>query len=207
MSALQQTSITPEQYLEIEFQADHKSEFFAGQMYAMAGALPAHVLLVSNLVTELNVQLRRRPCSVYSTGLKVRVSETGLFTYPDVIVVCGELDLQGKRKGVLLNPTVIVEVLSNSTELYDRTGKFEHYRRLKSIQSYLLVSQKIMRVELYERKANDQWLLTVCDEEEGALEISSIGCTLANADIYNKVALEPGNALEITRGGLTEMSI
>jgi Uma2 family endonuclease len=98
-------------------------------------------------------------------------------------------------------------VLSNSTELYDRTGKFEHYRRLKSLQSYLLVSQKTLRVELYERQANDQWLLTVCDGEEGALEISSIGCTLANADIYNKVVLEPGNPLEITRGGLTEMSI
>ena len=207
MSALQQTSITPEQYLEIEFQADHKSEYFAGQMYAMAGALPAHVLLVTNLVTELNMQLRRRPCGVYSTDLKVRVSETGLFTYPDVIVVCGELELLGKRKDVLLNPTVLVEVLSDSTELYDRTGKFEHYRRLRSLQSYLLVSQKTMRVELYERQANNQWLLTVSEGEEGTLAISSIGCTLANVDIYNKVALEPGNVLEITRGGLTEAAI
>ncbi len=204
MSALQESSITPEQYLEIEFLADHKSEYFAGQMYAMAGALPAHVLLVTNLVAELGVQLRRRPCGVYSTDLKVHVSETGLFTYPDVIVVCGELELLGKRKDILLNPTVIIEVLSDSTELYDRTSKFEHYRRLKSLQIYLLVSQKAMRIELYERQANDRWLLTVSEGEAGMLEITSIGCTLANADIYSKVALEPGNILEITRGGLTE---
>jgi len=98
-------------------------------------------------------------------------------------------------------------VLSDSTELYDRTGKFEHYRRLKSLQSYLLVSQKVMRVELYERQANDQWLLTVSEGEEGMLAISSISCTLANADIYSKVALEPGNVLEITRGGLTDAAI
>ena len=207
MSAFEKAYITPEQYLEIEFLADHKSEYFAGQMYAMAGALPAHVLLVTNLVVELGGQLRRRPCGVYSTDLKVRVSETGLFTYPDVIVVCGELELLEKRKDVLLNPTVLIEVLSDSTELYDRTGKFEHYRRLKSLQSYLLVSQKAMRVELYERQANEQWLLSVSEGESGALEITSIGCTLTNADIYSKVVLELENVLEITRDGLTEMPI
>jgi len=207
MFALEQTYITPEQYLAIEYNAEFRSEYFAGQMFAMSGTSEPHNVLVTNLVTEINIQFRHKPCRVYSTDMKVRVSETGLFTYPDVIAVCGEPELLNKRKDVLLNPTVLVEVLSDSTELYDRTGKFEHYRHLPSLQDYLLVSQQTMKIEHYVRQSAEQWLLTVAEGPEAVITLDSIGCRLLLADIYEKVALEAANPLQIRSGGLTEKEI
>ena len=119
--------ITPEEYLARERQAEQKSEYFNGEIFAMSGASPRHVLIVTNVVAELRGQLKQRPCTAYSTDLRVKVSATGLYTYPDVVVVCGTPQFDAERKDTLLilNPTLIVEVLSDSTEGYDRGGKFE----------------------------------------------------------------------------------
>ena len=204
MSALEKTFITPEQYLEIEDKAESRSEYFAGQMFAMAGASEPHITLVTNLVVELGLQFRKRPCRVYSTDMKVKVGKTGLFTYPDVVAVCGEAELLNSKNGVLLNPTVIIEVLSDSTELYDRTGKFEHYRRLPSLTDYLMVSQKTACVEQYRRQTDNDWLLTVTEGREQSVEIESIGCRLSLADIYDKINLPQADSLQLRTGGLNE---
>ncbi len=125
--------LTPEEYLAIERKATYKSEYVNGEMFAMSGASPHHVLIVTNVVAELRQQLKQRPCTVYSTDLRVKVRPTGLYTYPDVIVVCGQPQFDDEQQDTLLNPTVIVEVLSESTKDYDRGGKFEHYRGLMSL--------------------------------------------------------------------------
>ena len=128
MASHPKTFFTPEEYLRLEHEADCKSEYFNGRIFAMAGAGPEHVLIVGNVVTQLNLQLRERPCTVYSTDLRVRVSPTGLYTYPDVVVVCEEPSFADEEKDTLLNPTLIVEVLSPTTQDYDRGEKFERYR-------------------------------------------------------------------------------
>src|SRR5947209_1452139 len=112
--------LAPAEYLAIERAAEYKSEFFAGELFAMAGASPAHVLITSNVNRELGTQLRNCPCRVYSSDLRVKVSATGLYTYPDVAVVCGEQQFDDEHRDSLLNPTLVVEVLSPSTEAYDR---------------------------------------------------------------------------------------
>src|SRR5205807_4146795 len=115
--------LTAAEYLEIERAAETKHEFFNGEMVAMAGASPEHVLITANITGALWAQLRRGPCRVYSVDLRVKVNDTGLYTYPDVVVVCGEPQFEAPRRDTLLNPTLIVEVLSSSTEAYDRGDK------------------------------------------------------------------------------------
>jgi Uma2 family endonuclease len=194
MTALAKQRLTPAEYLEIERAADHKSEFFAGEMFAMAGASPPHVLITSNVSGELHAQLKGRPCRVYSSDLRVRVSETGLYTYPDVVVVCGEQQFDDEKGDTLLNPTLIVEVLSPTTEAYDRGDKFDHYRRLPSLREYLLIAQDRQRIERYVRQGEGpDWLLTAVNQ--GAVSIPSVGCELRLADIYDKVELPEATSL------------
>src|ERR1017187_5873973 len=157
MSTLPKTYLTPEQYLEIERKAEFKSEYYQGEMFAMAGARWAHNLILLNLASELRQQLRSRPCSVTSSDMRVRVNAKGLYTYPDVVVVCGEPQFLDERRDTLLNPTLIVEVLSESTEQYDRGRKFEHYRPLESLAEYLLVSSERVSVERYTRQPDGSW--------------------------------------------------
>lgn len=155
--ALQPKSfLTPEEYLVIERKAEYKSEYFNGEMFAMSGVSPSHVLIVSNIVAELRGQLKQKPCNVYSSDLRVRVSPTGLYTYPDVVVVCGQPQLADEQKDTLLNPTLIVEVLSDSTQDYDRGRKFEHYRSLSSFTEYLLIAQDRCHVEHFVRQADNR---------------------------------------------------
>jgi len=183
------TLLTPEQYLEIERQAEYKSEYYRGQMFAMAGARAPHNLLITNLVRELSQQLRKSPCQVYGSDMRGRVSATGLYTYPDVSVVCGEARFADDQLDNLLNPSVIAEVLSPSTEAYDRGRKFEHYRSIDSLAEYLLVSSDRMQVELFARQADGHWLLTAASGPEDAIELRSIDCRLALRDLYEKVEI------------------
>ena len=129
-----QTQYTPEQYLELERKAPYKNEFVNGHIYAMSGASRAHNLITGNTHREVSSQLRGRPCETYVSDMRVKVNTTGLYTYPDVVVVCGEIRFDDAQKDTLLNPTVLIEVLSPSTEAYDRGEKFAHYRRLASLQ-------------------------------------------------------------------------
>jgi len=188
MSAVQQLLYTPQEYLELERKAAYKSEFINGYIYAMAGASRSHNLVATNVSRELSNQFRGRPCEAYSSDMRVQVSATGMYTYPDVVAVCGDPQFLDEHEDALTNPQAIVEVLSPSTESYDRGEKFAHYRRLTSLSDYLLIAQDKVRVEHYVRQGSG-WLLTEYDHLEDVLQLESIGCRLKLADIYDKVPL------------------
>ena len=185
------TFLTPEQYLQIEREAEYKSEYYQGEMFAMAGAGEVHNLLVANLVASLHHQFRSGPCRVYPSVMRVRVRATGLYTYPDVVVVCGERRFLDERRDTLLNPSLLIEVLSPSTEAYDRGRKSEHYRSIESLVEYLLVASDHVHAELYTRQPDGRWLLTSAGRLEDSLDLESVGCRLALADLYEKTDL-PG---------------
>lgn len=179
--------LSPAQYLALERVAEERSEYLDGEMVAMTGGSRNHGLIVGNLVRELGSQLRDRPCEVYPTDLRVQVAQTGLYTYPDVTVVCGEPRFEDEQLDTLLNPTVILEVLSPTTESYDRGRKFEHYRTLGSLVEYLLVSQSQPRIERFLRQGEGAWLFSDAAGLEAVLALPSIGCELALAEVYAKV--------------------
>lgn len=187
MSAQPQPSLTPEQYLEIERAAEFRNEYYSGRMYAMSGGSARHGFIIANCVRELGNQLKMGPCRVASSDLRVRVSPGGLYTYPDVVVVCGEPQYADGRIDTLLNPVLIVEVLSPSTEAYDRGFKFTQYRKLESLQEYVLVSQGEPRVEVFCRQSTGDWLLSDCAGLEATCRLDRVGCALALAEIYDKV--------------------
>ena len=186
MSLRPKPYLSPEDYLALERSAEFKSEYFDGEIFAMTGASESHNLIVINTIRELSIQLKKRPCKVYANDMRVKVSPTGLFTYPDVMVVCGQAQFDDSHLDTLLNPTLIVEVLSDSTEAYDRGRKFEHYRHLDSLVEYVLIAQHRPHVESFRRQLDQQWLLTECNGLDGTLRLQSIDCDLALAEIYAK---------------------
>jgi Uma2 family endonuclease len=180
--------LTPQQYLEIERAAERKSEYHAGRMYLMAGATEAHVLICTNLLGELRVQLREHPCRVYNSEMRVRVEASGLYTYPDVTVACGDAAFEDGRRDILLNPSLIVEILSPSTKSYDRGAKFEFNRKLNSLRGYVLVAQDRLYVEHFCRQgAGEPWFRTELIGPAAVLDLPDTGCKLALAEIYHKV--------------------
>lgn len=189
MSTQAKTLLTPEQYLEIERKAEFRSEYYKGEMFAMAGASDPHNPIVVDIVGELRQQLRKRPCFTYSHDMRICVSAGGLYTYPDVFVVCGRRQFLDDRRDNLLNPSLIVEVLSESTEKYDRGRKFEQYRHIDSLREYLLVGSESIGAELFTRQPDGHWLLTIADRLEDTIEIPSIDCRLTLTDIYEKAQL------------------
>ncbi len=166
MSILAKSLLTPEEYLKIEREAEYKSEYFAGEMFAMAGAAERHSLICMNIYGLLHQQLRQRPCRAYPSEMRVGVSATGLYTYPDVIALCGE---------------------PNSTEAYDRGRKFEQYRSIDSLAEYLKVAPDRVRADLYRRQGDGSWVLSSVGEPSDTVELQSIRCRLLLADIYEKV--------------------
>jgi Uma2 family endonuclease len=187
MSSLAEAYISPEEYLELERQAETKSEYFNGQIFAMSGASEPHNVITVNLTREISTQLRGRPCRMYSNDMRVLVDDTGLYTYPDAVVVCGERILLDGHKDTLLNPSVIIEVLSPSTERYDRGEKFAHYRHLESLTDYLLIAQDRPRVEHFTKLGNQEWVMRVMEELDAIIPILSINCELNMAFIYEDV--------------------
>jgi Uma2 family endonuclease len=167
--------ISPEEYLEAERRAETRSEYFAGQVFALAGASREHNVVVTNLVIDLGTQLKGRPCELYASDMRLRIPATGLYTYPDVTVVCGVPQFEDHHTDTLLNPTVLIEVLSDSTERHDRGRKAEDYRRIVSLVEYLLVDQKEPRIERYRRQAEREWMLTEVIGLEDDVELASIG--------------------------------
>ncbi len=178
---------SPEEYLEMERQAEYKSDYFAGEIFAMSGASENHNLIVSNLVREISLQFKAIPCKVYSNDMRVKVSFTGLYTYPDVVALCADVQFDDNHKDTLLNPTLIVEVLSKSTEAYDRGDKFAHYRKLDSLKEYVLVTQDKYHVELYTRQLDNHWLLSEVNTIEDVISFESINCHLALNEVYDKI--------------------
>ena len=187
MSLRPKPYLSPEDYLALERSAEFKSEYFDGEIFAMVGASESHNLIVINTIRELSIQLKKRPCKVYANDMRVKVSLTGLFAYPDVVVVCGKTHFDDSHLDTLLNPTLIVEVLSDSTEAYDRGRKFEHYRKLESLAEYVLIAQHRPHVESYRQQPEQRWVLTESDGLDGSLRLDAIDCELALAEIYDKV--------------------
>ncbi|HEX2187477.1 MAG TPA: Uma2 family endonuclease [Longimicrobiaceae bacterium] len=179
--------LTPEEYLVRERAAAYKSEYVGGEVRAMTGASRKHNLVTLNVASSLTGQLRGRPCETYVSDMRVKVSRTGSYLYPDVVVACGGPELEDEQADTLLNPTVVFEVLSPSTADYDHNRKWELYRRLPSLQDYLLVSQDEPRVERYTRRPEGLWLFSETSGLDGVLRLDSIGCTLALRDVYERV--------------------
>jgi Uma2 family endonuclease len=194
MHQRQQSWITPEDYLAWERQADTKSEYWNGEVYAMAGASPRHTLITANTITSLSIRLRGRPCTVHTGDLRIKISPTGMFAYPDVVVVCGAPRFDDKQQDTVLNPAVLVEVLSKSTESYDRGTKFEHYRTLESLTDYVLISQDHALVEHRARQGADRWLMSYYMGLDTILPLEWLGFGLPLAEIYDKVGWDDDDA-------------
>lgn len=189
MSAVSRPYITPQEYLERERRSDTKHEYFNGEIFAMSGGSPRHNLISANISGELRHRLRDRDCMVYSSDQRVRVNVTGLYTYPDVTVICEEPRFDDDQRDTLLNPLALFEVLSPSTADYDRGGKFKHYRGLASLREYVLISQDRPLVEHFARDDN-RWVLTEFDSPDDTLPLASLGCELPLAEIYLKVRFD-----------------
>jgi len=149
--------VTPAEYLARERAASVKSEYFKGEMIATAGGSPNHSLIAANFIGETRQSLKDRPCAVFSSDLRIKVEATGLYTYPDATIVCGDLEFDDEVGDTVVNPTVIVEVLSESTEKYDRGRKANHYRQIASLKELILISQDQHGVEIY-RTTRFRWL-------------------------------------------------
>ncbi len=185
-TAAAQALFTPEEYLARERKALNKSEYRDGRIYAMPGASRAHNLITVHVTGELYIQLRTRSCEVYPSDMRVKVSAGGLYTYPDVIVVCDEPRFEDGHFDTLLNPTVLIEVLSPSTAAYDRGEKFRRYQYLDSLCEYILISQDRVQVEHYLRQ-EDGWELTEFRFLSDVFQLVSIRCELSLQAIYAKV--------------------
>ena len=204
MSSYPKPHLTPEEYLVLEREAETKSEYYDGTIYAMAGASRVHTLVVANALTQLVVQLKGRPCTAHASDLRVKVHPTGLYTYPDIVVVCGKARFEDTLKDTLLNPNVIIEVLSKSTEAYDRGTKFAHYRTLESLTDYVLVSQDRPLIEHYTRQPDNRWLLAAYEGLETVVQLPSIACELPLAEVYDKVEWPQEEAAASTLTALKE---
>ncbi|MBI1347523.1 Uma2 family endonuclease [bacterium] len=191
MSAIPKPFVSQAEYLERERSAPAKSEYYRGDVFLMAGGSPNHNLIAGNLVTAFNNALQDRPCRVYPSDQRC-ACPTGLITYPDVSVVCGEREYLDDRQDTLLNPLVLVEVLSSSTEGYDRGKKFEHYRTIPSLQEYILVAQDSPTVERFVRDSDTgKWVLSEHHGLHAGLTIEALNCQISLRDVYRKVEFPP----------------
>jgi Uma2 family endonuclease len=189
MSAQPVTHMTAEEYLAAERAAEFRSEYYDGCVYAMAGTSFPHNLIVTNIMVALKLALKNRKFAVMAIDIRVRVSSGKAFTYPDIVALCGELQAADDQKDTLLNPALIVEVLSPSTELFDRGIKFAKYRELESLREYVLVSQTEPRLEKFARQPGGLWVLSEYVGIEAVCRFESVDCEIALADIYENVPL------------------
>ena len=188
MSVQARAYITPEEYLERERAAAFKSEYYNGEVFAMSGGSRDHVLIAGNCQMALRDALRSKDCLVFQSDLRVHIPSSNLYTYPDVVVVCGEEKYLDTQKDTLVNPVLLVEVLSASTESFDRGQKFEFYRSIASLQEYALVAQDRVSVEVFRKNDEGHWVLY--EAEEGTIEMASVGCTLKLDDLYAHVTFD-----------------
>jgi Uma2 family endonuclease len=191
MSAVPKPLLSEQDYLCRERAADFKSEFHRGEMFAMSGATRPHILIVGNLVAHLKQHLRDSDCEVYSNDMRVKVTATGLYTYPDVVVACGKPQFIDGEFDTLLNPKVLIEVLSESTEAYDRGDKARMYRQIPSLQEYVIVSQSQPLVESYLRQDGEKWLFRAAAAIESDLALDSLGIRIPLSEIYRQVQFPP----------------
>ncbi len=185
--------MTAQEYVALERHALTKSEFLSGEVFAMAGGTREHSIIATNIAAEIHARVKAKPCTVYNSDMRLKVQATEYYAYPDVQVACGEIQMEDSEQDTLLNPRIIVEVLSESTGAWDRGGKFWHYRHIETFTDYVLISQETWLVEHYTRQPNGSWLLQVAQGSGGLLTLDSIGCSVALADIYAKTNVDPTN--------------
>jgi Uma2 family endonuclease len=186
MSSQPKTLLTAQEYLALEREAEYKSEYYKGEVFAFAGASLRHNLIAGNFLATIHSQLLGGPCSAFPSDMRITIPQTPHFSYADVVVVCGKAQLDDDFKDNLLNPIVIIEVLSPSTERYDRGTKFESYQRIDSLMEYVLVSQDRPRVEQFLRQPDGRWLYSETSGE-GVVSLTSVNCELSLSDIYDRV--------------------
>jgi Uma2 family endonuclease len=192
MATASKRFISPQEYLALERRADFKSEYLRGEMFAMSGARFEHTRIKDNVAREAGNQLKGGPCQELTSDMRVKVSITGLYTYPDVVIVCDQPEFEDDVRDTLLNPRAVVEVLSESTEKYDRGGKFGHYRQVASLQEYVLIAQDRPLIERFVRQSDGSWLLTVFDDLSQDFEFASVSVRIPLAEIYRGVTF-PNN--------------
>lgn len=190
MSTLPNSFLTPEEYLAIERKAEYKSEYFRGRMYAMSGASWVHNLLATRLTRLIDTHLDGKPCRVVGSDMRIHVAPDGLYTYPDLAVVCGQPQFVDAVVDTILNPVLLIEVLSPSTENYDRGLKAKMYRDIPSLQELLLVSQDRHEVELYRRRPDGSWSILERKGSDAVIELESIGYQLGLARLYSGILPE-----------------
>lgn len=184
MSAVPKTRLTPEQYLAIERKAEFKSEFLNGEMFAMAGVSREHSRIKENLIIEIGTRLKGSRCRTHSSDMRVKVSRTGLYTYPDIVIVCGEENYEDVEVDTLLNPQVIIEVLSESTENYVRGKKFRHYQQIESFREYVLVEQDEPVIDRLIRQPDGSWANTFVEGLDREFAFATVPVQIPMADIY-----------------------
>ena len=179
---------TPAEYLAMETVADTKSEYYNGEIFAMSGGTTDHSRVAVNLTTALGTQLAPTPCRGFNSDMRLNVARSSLYTYPDVMVICGKIELVKRRNDTVTNPVLIVEVLSESTRDYDRGAKFNFYKQIPSLQEYVMVESARPHVECYRRTGDDKWLVEIHDDLDATLKLESIACEISLRQIYNKVS-------------------
>ena len=185
----QKNKISPKEYLELEKNSEFKHEYFDGEIFAMVGAKRSHNIISSNIIGELRNGLKQTPCMVFSSDMRVKIEKIEKYTYPDIVLACDKMEFLEDELDSLINPVAIMEILSDSTEAYDRGLKFKHYQLIESLQEYILVSQYYCQVEKYIRNKDNSWNYTSFTDIEQTLKISSIKCELPLSEIYHKVEL------------------
>jgi Uma2 family endonuclease len=186
--------LSPQEYLEIERKAEHKSEYFNGEMFAMSGVSRRHDRIATRLALLIGQHLRGTRCEDFSANMRVLATPSGLYTYPDLSVACDEPQFADPHVDTLTNPTLLVEILSPSTEAYDRGKKAKLYRAIPSLQELLLIAQDSYEVELYRRQGDGTWSLIEAKGLESAIALTSIGYTLSLRELYEKVIGDSENA-------------
>lgn len=189
MASIPKTLITPAEYLAIERKAQVRSEYINGEMVAMTGATRNHNLITINLAREISQQLKGKSCEAYPVDMRVRIPSSDIYTYPDLVAVCGEPDFEDDTFDTLTNPTLIIEVLSDSTESYDRGMKSKYYRRIPSLEEYVLVAQDEYMVEQHVRQPGGRWLISESRSIRDRIVLACIGCALSLEEVYDKVKL------------------
>lgn len=188
MLRTRKTRFTPAEYLAMEEVADYKSEFYGGEIFALSGGSADHSLIAVNLTRGLGNRLAPTPCRVFNSDMRLYIQRSGLYTYPDVMVVCGKLRLVERRDDTLTNPLLIIEVLSASTRDCDRCAKFNFYKQIPGLQEVVLVESEAARVECYRRTEGDRWTIDAYDGLDAVARLESIGCDLSIRSTYLKVS-------------------
>lgn len=190
MSSRLRTRYTPEEYLALERSSREKHEYVDGELFAMGGASERHNLIALNLGGEIRAQLKSRPCKVYTNDMRVKMTGATRYTYPNVVALHGTARFDDEAKDTLVNPNLIIEVLSETTEAHDRGEKFEYYRRIESLAEFVLVAQDKPQIEQFCRQPSGAWIFTATSGLENSVEFTSISCRLPLADVYDKVDFE-----------------